>query len=129
MTKMDHYIDRNVMNAELEKSQQQGSWTAELTDQMRQLARGVAYHDFFIRFSDREGLIQTGLLHLLEVWQHFDTSRPGANPFGYFSKCLFREYTRATNVEYKWSNFKAYAREIAEHYAKDYMRGDNEENS
>ena len=124
---VDHYIDRTVMNSELAISQQQGSWTAALTDQMRRLARGVAHHDFFIRYSDREGLIQSGLLHLLEIWNHFDTTRPNANPFGYFSKCLFREYARVTNIEYKYSNFKSYAREIADHYSEHYiMRGDDD---
>jgi hypothetical protein len=126
MTVTEHYIDRVEMTAELILSQQSGVWTERLTAQMRRLARGIAHHDFFIRYCDREGLIQSGLLHLLEIWQNFDITRPSANPFGYFSLCLFREYSRITRNEYEYTNFKHEAAVIARHFADSYLSAEED---
>lgn len=107
------YINKGDMLAELVTSQQQGTWTPALTRQMMLLAAGVARHEYFKRFNPRDDLVQNGLLHLLEVWRNFDTTRTNANPFAYFSRCLFRAYAAYTAAEYQQSNIRQSLREVA----------------
>jgi hypothetical protein len=120
MTKI--YIDRDQMLQQLSISRITGCWTPELTQMFQLLCANIAHSRAFIQHRDREDLIQEGLVYLLEIWTRFDIDRVDPNPFGYFTKCIFRRYSKIikTNVEY--TQFLTDARAIADHYADCFLK-------
>lgn len=94
-------IDRILMRDELIKSSAQGKWTIELTNIMMDLANGVAHHQIYKCVNDKEDMIQDGLCHLLQIWYKFDAEHASGNPFGYFTRSLFRHYTKYFNKAIK----------------------------
>lgn len=109
------YIDKDEMLQSIIDSNINNKWTDELTQMMIRLARGIAHHDFFLKFHDKESLIQDGILHLLQTWKSFDVNK-SENPFGYFSRCLFRHYTKYIKDEHRHTSFKMRADMIIKNY-------------
>lgn len=89
------------MRLELIQSHIDNEWTPTLTTMMIELAEGVASHKMFKYVREKDDLVQNGLVYLLKIWKKFDVEHASANPFGYFTQSLFREYVKIYTRETK----------------------------
>ena len=96
-------IDKYEMHDELVLSIKNNEITDNLCSMFVELANGVAHHRLFKNYSNKEDLAADGVLHLLEVWKKFDITNIAINPFGYFTKCLFRYYMKLLTKEIKYN--------------------------
>lgn len=87
-------IDKAHMHAEFVLSILADKWTPGLTSMMQELASGVAHNKAYKCVSEREDMIQDGVLHLLTIWRKFNPAHVANNAFGYFTQALFRHYTK-----------------------------------
>lgn len=58
---------------------------------------GTRYN--FNSYTFKDEMVADGILRAIEVFDHFDIDRPGASPFSYFSKVIFRSFVQRIKKE------------------------------
>lgn len=109
-------IDKEQMYQEFQKSYEQDCWTDKFTEMMMEVANGILYTPTFMRIPEKEDAYQSGLLHLLEKWKSFDVAHGSKNCFGFYTKMLYRYYSKVYERQMRHINRTNMLGELADDY-------------